>query len=79
MFQIFVLGDAISLEGDNLVTFRFASHNLPNTCAVCCISPLRSCFIVLLVVPKNRRLLLLSEDRSVRMSFIVKACSIRSI
>ena len=40
------------------------------------VSPsLRSCFIVLLVVPKNWRLLLLSEGHSVRMCFIVSGVS----
>ena len=40
------------------------------------VSPsLRSCFIVLLVVPKNWRLLLLSEVHSFRMCFFVSGVS----
>ena len=40
------------------------------------VSPsLRSCFIVLLVEPKNWRLLLSSEGRSVRMRLIVNGVS----
>ena len=31
LYHFYVLGNAISLEGDNLVTFRFVSHYLPNT------------------------------------------------
>ena len=44
------------------------------------VSPsLRSCFIILLVDPKNWGFLFLSKGRSVRMCFIVSGCVFSSL
>ena len=65
MFSVFILVVLSFVSRSLLVT---SLYRVPPYVAS---PPLRSCFIVLLAVPKSWRLLLLSEGHSVRMCFIV--------